>query len=63
MLSSDLMEMLSSPLSCQVVQKLLSCLDPDMRDQLAIPIIKQMPDLAVHPFGHQAVLALLAVGS
>merc|ERR1719318_1719897 len=56
-LSRDLMEMLSSPLSCQVVQKLLSCLDPDMRDQLAIPIIKQMPDLAVHPFGHQAVLA------
>ena len=61
--SSDLMEITSSPLSCQVVQKLLSCLLPDMRDQLAIPIIKQMPNLAVHHFDHQAVLAPGSVGS
>ena len=47
--SSEVMEMMISPLPCQVVQKLLSCLGPDMRDQLAIPIIKQMSDLAVHP--------------
>ena len=47
--SSDLIEMMISPMPCLVVQKLLSCLGPDMRDQLAIPIIKQMSDLAVHP--------------
>ena len=59
----DLMEMTGSPISCQVVQKLLSCLDPAMRDQLATTISKQFSDLALHPFGHQPVLALLAVGS
>ena len=32
-----------------------------MREGLAIPTIKQMSDLAVHTFGHQAGLALLAV--
>ena len=45
--SSDLIEMMMSPMPCLVVQKLLSCLGPDMWDQLAIPIIKQMSDLAV----------------
>ena len=49
MVSSEVIEMMINPLPCQVVQKLLSCLGPDMRDQLAIPIIKQMSDLAVHP--------------
>ena len=55
--------MTGSPISCQVVQKLLSYLDPAMRDQLATTISKQFSDLALHPFGHQPVLALLAVGS
>ena len=59
----DLIEMTGSPISCQVVQKLLSYLDPAMRDQLATTISKQFSDLALHPFGHQPVLALLAVGS
>eukprot|EP00090_Calanus_glacialis_P020794 TRINITY_DN32104_c0_g1_i2.p2 TRINITY_DN32104_c0_g1~~TRINITY_DN32104_c0_g1_i2.p2 ORF type:complete len:140 (-),score=53.36 TRINITY_DN32104_c0_g1_i2:34-453(-) len=59
----DLIEMTGSPISCQVVQKLLSYLDPAMRDQLATTISKQFSDLALHPFGHQPVLPLLAVGS
>ena len=46
--SSDVMEMMTLPLSSQVVKKLLFCPGPDMRDKLAIPIIKQMSDLAVH---------------
>ena len=60
---SDLEEMTRCPPSCKVVQKLISCLDPDIREQLAILISKQFSDLDLHPLGHQAVLALLAVGS
>lgn len=60
---SDLEEMSSCPLSCKVVQKLISCLDPDIRELLAILIIKQFSDVDLHPLDHQAVVALLAVGS
>jgi hypothetical protein len=55
--------MTGSPISCQVLQKLISCLDTAMRDQLATTISKQFSNLVLHPFGHQPVLALLAVGS
>ena len=40
----DLIEM-GSPISCQLVQKLLSCLDPAMRDQLATTISKQFKEV------------------
>ena len=62
-MSSDLMEMVVSPLSCQVVLKLCSCLEPDKLEQLVLFISKYFPSLSLHPFGHQAVLAVLALAS
>ena len=62
-MSRDLMEMVVSPLSCQVVMKLCSCLEPDKLEQLVVLISKQFLSLSLHPVAHQAVLAVLAVAS
>jgi len=62
-MSTDLMEMLATPLSCQLVQKLCSQVEPCKLEQLVIPISKQFPSLSLHKVGHQAVLTVLAVAS
>eukprot|EP00092_Neocalanus_flemingeri_P038355 GFUD01041758.1.p1 GENE.GFUD01041758.1~~GFUD01041758.1.p1 ORF type:complete len:673 (-),score=215.29 GFUD01041758.1:7-1743(-) len=62
-MSCDLLDMVINHQSCQVVQKLCSCVGHDMLEKLVIPVNKQFITLSLHPSGHQAVLAVLAVVS
>eukprot|EP00092_Neocalanus_flemingeri_P020850 GFUD01022588.1.p1 GENE.GFUD01022588.1~~GFUD01022588.1.p1 ORF type:complete len:1341 (+),score=457.64 GFUD01022588.1:113-4024(+) len=62
-MSCDLLDMVTNHQSCQVVQKLCSCVGHDMLEKLVIPVSKQFITLSLHPSGHQAVLAVLAVAS
>ena len=62
-LSVDLMELLCTSFSCQVVQKLCTKVTNVQLGHLVVPISDEFLRLSSHPTGHLTVLSVLAVGS